>query len=686
MAASRVTARVGLGPYTSSVIVTNNSGTEANIGVSSDGCTAALVVPEEPAPDFPPPCTPTTVLAPRDRCTAYMAFEPVRVGAYAATLAVVPLDSPPDEWQWYRFVAAGLQNYVVQRRDPSGYGDFSGPTSPEPEIVSVGSDGMVMNGYDPSVSGDGRYVAFTSRSAQDRQEGASRQQLYRHDNQTGETELVSLLPDGELAQDSVVSPSLSADGERVAFATQRRGSEGVSSGQVYVRDIEAGETVLASATLANPDVAAGVYSGEPSLSDDGTTVAFSSTAGDLVAASNGEQSVYVRYVEPDFAGAPATERFNELVSVTQDGSVPPAGGYSRAPALDEDGSFTAFSSTLPLVQPDREGAEDVFVHRRSPLVSMVPVALDFGLIPQDSTSDLQTVTISNAGPGPVKLLEFQASSPFALGGESATDCASTLHRGEECTVEVTFAPLARGRFDDLMLMRTGQGYRAGPTDAVTLTGAVSVPGAAALSVVPGALSFGPHTLHVAGDPMPVTVRNVGAEPVRITTSVTSPAKDFTVRGTPCKALLEPRQECRVPVAFAPRRLGERLGSLVIRADAPDGEVTDPVPVTVRLTGSTITPTLESNPGLVRPGRVTQVIGRNFPPDMNIQLRWSSGIGTTKVDPSFIGRFETPMLVFKRDVLGPRELLAPIPGVGTIRSEPIFVVPLTGQPPDFVSRG
>jgi hypothetical protein len=193
-------------------------------------------------------------------------------------------------------------------------------------------------------------------------------------------------------------------------------------------------------------------------------------------------------------------------------------------------------------------------------------------------------------------------------------------------------------------------------------------------------------LHVAGDPLPVTVRNVGVEPVRVTASATSPAGDFAVRGRPCKALLQPRQECTIGVEFAPRRLGERQGSLVVRADAVDGEVTDPVPVPVRLAGSTIQPTLEGNPNLVRPGRVTHAIGRNFPPDVDIRVRWDAGIGSVQADPNVIGRFDDPMLVFKRDILGPRELVATIPGVGTIRSEPVIVVPLTGQPPDFVSRG
>ena len=688
--AARLDTQVGRVGHASQV-VTNNGDNRATLSMDADGCSAGLVVPEEPAEDAPAPCELTSVLAPGAQCTAYMAFRPDAVGMYAATLDLTPAGGAPES---YRFYAQVGQEVVLLRQDPSGSGDFSGPGRPAPEIINVDDAGQVMDvvdGGEPSVSGDGRFVAFTILVDPDG-DGVRDRRVYLRDRQAETTELVSLLTDGDEPPSGVEarSPSLSRDGRRLAFETTRFAVDApADSAQVYVRDLETDETVIASARAVNPDLGTAGDAGSPDLSDDGTTVAYVSSAADLVSdPTNGEAQVYARYVDADFAGAPATERYNELVTVTPTGVPPPEGGTrsAGAVAIDEDGSFVAFATAAPLIPDDTDEAEDIYVRRRFPLVSMQPVALDFGLIEEDTTSQPQRVLVRNDGPGPVRLPGFGTEPPFAVGEESAQACTTTLHRGESCAVDVTFAPLSASRYDDLLLMRTAQGYLAGPTDAVTLTGAVALPGAAAISVVPGALSFGPHTLHRAGDPLTVTVRNVGEEPLQVAASVSSPVKDFAVRGAPCRELLQPGQECRVPVEFAPRRLGERRGRLLLRADAADGEVTDPVSVPVQLSGSTIRPTLEASPGLVRPGRVTQVIGRNFPPDVDILLRWSAGIGTTQADPNFNGRFETPMLVFKRDILGPRELLASIPGVGTIRSEPIFVVPLTGQPPDFVTRG
>lgn len=239
-------------------------------------------------------------------------------------------------------------------------------------------------------------------------------------------------------------------------------------------------------------------------------------------------------------------------------------------------------------------------------------------------------------------------------------------------------------FADLLNLPTAQGYRAGPTEAVTVSGA-GVEGRAALSVVPGRLNFAPHTLHLAGDPLMVTVRNVGNEPVRVTTSLTSPAPDFAVQGISCTETLDPGEECRLPVTFAPRGMGQRQGSLAVTGDAIGADVPDPAPATVDLVGTTIQPTLVANPTLLRPARVTMAEGRNFPPDVTVALTWSKGIGRTEVKPDEKGTFSAPVLVFRRDILGTRQLVATIPGVGAVRSQPVLVVPLTGQPPNFVSR-
>jgi Tol biopolymer transport system component len=72
--------------------------------------------------------------------------------------------------------------------------------------------------YHPAISGDGRYIAFVSQASNlIRGDRARVAQIYIHDVVTGRTELVSRAPDGRPANGASARPSLSHDGSRVAF-------------------------------------------------------------------------------------------------------------------------------------------------------------------------------------------------------------------------------------------------------------------------------------------------------------------------------------------------------------------------------------------------------------------------------------------------------------------------------------
>lgn len=85
--------------------------------------------------------------------------------------------------------------------------------------VSVASDGTEASGEGPSISDDGRIVAF--RSDSEVLNGTSfRFHMFVHDRQTGVTERISEAPDGTPAnRDSGFGPYLSADGRFVYFGS-----------------------------------------------------------------------------------------------------------------------------------------------------------------------------------------------------------------------------------------------------------------------------------------------------------------------------------------------------------------------------------------------------------------------------------------------------------------------------------
>src|SRR4051794_18115232 len=183
------------------------------------------------------------------------------------------------------------------------------------------ADGVNTSGtsLDPAISGDGRYVAFTSDAGGLVAGDAGRPGVYWKDMDTGEVRLVDSGPGIGL------HPRISADGNYVAYD-----SDGSGTVDVLRRDMLSGATDLASAAPggANGESTTG------SISADGNLVAFSSSASNLVDGdTNGTTDVFVR----NFATGVVAR-----VSTNADGSQ--FDGPSYAPAISGDGHFVAFAS------------------------------------------------------------------------------------------------------------------------------------------------------------------------------------------------------------------------------------------------------------------------------------------------------------------------------------------------------
>jgi Tol biopolymer transport system component len=116
------------------------------------------------------------------------------------------------------------------------------------ERVSVSSDEVAGDGWSsqPAISGDGRYIAFVSaaRNLVAEPLGSASFHVYRRDVSAGTTSLVSRSADGTAARFNSQSPSISADGRYVAF-------QGGNDDNVYVHDATTRQTVLASVDASN---------------------------------------------------------------------------------------------------------------------------------------------------------------------------------------------------------------------------------------------------------------------------------------------------------------------------------------------------------------------------------------------------------------------------------------------------
>ena len=139
------------------------------------------------------------------------------------------------------------------------------------------------NGYSTwaDISGSGRYVAFASSATNivrgDRNDSLD---VFVYDRVERRNRLVSIASDGQRAGDYSWSPSISADGRYVAFTSYARlAPTDAANEDVYLRDLETGTTQHVSMGYRG---AANGFSDRPSISDDGRYVAFHSQADNLV--------------------------------------------------------------------------------------------------------------------------------------------------------------------------------------------------------------------------------------------------------------------------------------------------------------------------------------------------------------------------------------------------------------------
>lgn len=212
-----------------------------------------------------------------------------------------------------------------------------------------------------SVSGDGRFVAFESY-ASDLVAGDTNnaQDIFVYDRTTGTVERVSLSSAGVQGNLSSFRPSISADGQFVAFesyATNLVAGDTNFMRDVFVYDRTANTIERVSVGAGGAGGAqANWWSGNARISADGNVVAFESYASNLVAGdTNFVQDIFVRDL---------TTNTTERVSLTN------AGGQSNwfcyNPSISADGQVVAFDSFASnLVAGDTNLSNDIFVRDRT---------------------------------------------------------------------------------------------------------------------------------------------------------------------------------------------------------------------------------------------------------------------------------------------------------------------------------
>jgi Tol biopolymer transport system component len=227
--------------------------------------------------------------------------------------------------------------------------------------VSSAMDGRSGDGssYRPAISADGRFIVFAS-SAADLVEADTNQtwDIFLYDRETGVTGLISKAPDGSSANGPSgywSNPSISADGRWIAFASQAANlvpGDANQAADVFVHDRQTGQNRLISGVFGQQWMSAAGWSDWPVISPDGRYVTFTSTAPNAAPGdTNAARDIFLHDLH--------THR-TRLASLAADGSQP-ASNSGWASSVSQGGRYVAFASSDPLVPEDTNQAWDVYL-------------------------------------------------------------------------------------------------------------------------------------------------------------------------------------------------------------------------------------------------------------------------------------------------------------------------------------
>ncbi len=247
---------------------------------------------------------------------------------------------------------AGFARLHVRRLDSGTLEMVSRPDGTAAFASQTGASQMLPN----AISDDGRYVAFQSTSSSlPGSPSAADPGIFVRDLLTGSTILVSRASGagGAMADALSSDATISGDGRYVAFTSAADNlAPGTPAGVVetYVRDLVAQTTTLVSRANGPTGSSATSRAADATISRDGRVVVFDTVSALDPAAADGHSHVYER----DLAAQTTT-----LVD-RDDGAAGAVSAGAQQPVPDADGGRVAWVSQAPLAGAPADGKQHVF--------------------------------------------------------------------------------------------------------------------------------------------------------------------------------------------------------------------------------------------------------------------------------------------------------------------------------------
>jgi len=303
--------------------------------------------------------------------------------------------------------------------------------------------------------------------------------------------------------------------------------------------------------------------------------------------------------------------------------------------------------------------------------------------PTVTMSDLDVGTVSVSVPGPEWFVNVVNQGPgsFQPAGITIDNPDFALTANGSC---FSLAPVAAGKSCSVAIILTPTidgpekatltvaeaGY-----GAIVLSSAVNgAGGLPALDAEPKAADFGEAVVGSLGiAPAAFNVYNIFYTPVTVTTASLSgnDPKDFIISHNSCGVEVAIGSGCVVEISFKPTQAGRRSAVLNVSTDA--GQYTS-----VLLAGSGRYDASVMTSPVVRPGQNLGIGGTGFPVNTDVQINWSDGTGrSTVVTTDARGNFLTSLLIPRGQRGGAKVLIASVVN-GPSASAPVEILKVSSR--------
>jgi hypothetical protein len=211
----------------------------------------------------------------------------------------------------------------------------------------------------------------------------------------------------------------------------------------------------------------------------------------------------------------------------------------------------------------------------APVASMSPTSLSFGNEYVGSTSQPETVTLSNTGNAALSISSVTIGADYT----QTNNCGGTLAAGASCSFSVSFAPTTVGQLSEFLQIADNA---VGSPQSVALTGSGALRPVVQVTISPASLVFGNQVVGTTSTSLAATLTATGNAPLTITSI--APSGDFSLATTATSCpyaggIVNAGATCTIDVSFRPTATGPLTGSVVVTDNASDS------PQAVSLTGT-----------------------------------------------------------------------------------------------------